>query len=162
MRTFVTAIIGAAIAITATASFAGGGCASCNGESNRAYRSYQGPACYSPPGFCMSPGCCECPPSACDNAWDGYCEEKARWQAFWTRFGTPKPSGSYCGPARSSCSTSPYCVTPNAGCATETVRPTTNPTPTPAAPGLSPQAAPAPAPPKSTDAAWKATYPWMR
>jgi len=36
----------------------------------------------------MTPGCCQCPPTACDNAWDGYCEERAKWKAFWYRVGT--------------------------------------------------------------------------
>ncbi|MGA2798916.1 MAG: hypothetical protein ABSE63_15160 [Thermoguttaceae bacterium] len=66
------------------------GCASCGGSDMGSYRSYRGSACYSPPGYCLAPGCCECPPSACDNAWDGYCEEKAKWQAFFTRVGTPR------------------------------------------------------------------------
>lgn len=34
------------------------------------------------------PGCCQCGPSACDNAWAGYCQEKAHWQNFWNRVGT--------------------------------------------------------------------------
>lgn len=38
-----------------------------------------------------SPGCCVCQPSCCDNAWAGYCQQKARWQAFWARVGTPRP-----------------------------------------------------------------------
>ncbi|MBN2579757.1 MAG: hypothetical protein JXB10_12275 [Pirellulales bacterium] len=66
------------------------GC-SCGGVSAGNYYAYCGPACYGPPGFCLVPGCCECPPTACDNAWAGYCQEKARWQAFWTRVGTPRP-----------------------------------------------------------------------
>jgi hypothetical protein len=66
------------------------GCSTCNGNDMASYRSLRGPACYSPPGYCLTPGCCECPPSACDNAWDGYCQEKARWQAFFTCVGTPK------------------------------------------------------------------------
>ena len=41
-------------------------------------------------GFHLVAGCCECAPGACDNAWDGYCEQKARWQAFWARLGTPR------------------------------------------------------------------------
>ena len=63
-----------------------GGCASCEPRSG-----YAAPACAGPIGYDLAPGCCECPPSACDNAWAGYCQEKARWQAFWTRVGAPKP-----------------------------------------------------------------------
>lgn len=47
--------------------------------------------CSAQGGFNLAPGCGLCPPCACDNAWDGYCEQKARWQAFWSRLGTPRP-----------------------------------------------------------------------
>jgi hypothetical protein len=40
------------------------------------------------PFFGWQPGCCQEPPTACDNAWAGYCCEKARWKAFWYRVGT--------------------------------------------------------------------------
>jgi hypothetical protein len=66
------------------------GCASCGGNDTGGYRSYRGPAGFSPPGYCLAPGCCECPPSACDNAWDGYCEEKAKWRAYFAQVGTPR------------------------------------------------------------------------
>ncbi len=33
-------------------------------------------------------GCCDCTPTPCDNAWAGYCQEKARRQAFWAGVGT--------------------------------------------------------------------------
>ncbi len=72
------------------AAFAYAGCPTCGGNDMASYRSYRGPACFSPPGYGLAPGCCECPPSACDNAWDGYCEEKAKWQAFFARVGTPR------------------------------------------------------------------------
>lgn len=79
-------------------SLAQAACPTCNGQDNIGYRTYCGPACFTPPGYCMAPGCCECPPSACDNAWEGYCGTKARWQAFFYRVGTPCPSryGSCC------------------------------------------------------------------
>jgi hypothetical protein len=63
----------------------------CGEVSPQSFYSYSGPACFSPPGYCLAPGCCECPPCACDNAWAGYCEQKARWQAFWTQVGMPHP-----------------------------------------------------------------------
>jgi hypothetical protein len=72
------------------------GCATCGGNDMGSYRAYRGPACFAPPGYCLAPGCCECPPSACDNAWDGYCEEKAKWQAFFARVGTPRAHGHGC------------------------------------------------------------------
>ncbi len=49
---------------------------------------YYAPGCYASPGFNLTPGCCQCQPNCCDNAWDGYCQEKARWQAFWYWVGT--------------------------------------------------------------------------
>lgn len=67
-------------------------------------QTYSAPACAAP-FYGMAPGCCKCPPSACDNAWAGYCQEKARWKAFWYRVGTggsrsrgvgPTLSGSGC------------------------------------------------------------------
>lgn len=49
---------------------------------------YCAPACGA--SFCgLVPGCCEFPPSACENAWVGYCEERAKWKAFWYRVGVP-------------------------------------------------------------------------
>jgi hypothetical protein len=69
------------ILLTVDSVFAAG-CSSCNGNDYTGYKTYRGSACYTPPGYCLAPGCCECPPSACDNAWDGYCEEKAKWQAY--------------------------------------------------------------------------------
>jgi hypothetical protein len=67
----------------------------CGGMSNRSYNSLSGPPCFSPPGCTSAQGCCECPPSACDNAWEGYCQHKAKWQAFFTKVGTPPPSYYY-------------------------------------------------------------------
>ena len=60
----------------------GGTCASC-----RPCYGYGAPACAAPY-FGWQPGCCELPPSPCDNAWAGYCQEKARCKAFWHRLGT--------------------------------------------------------------------------
>jgi len=85
------------------------GCSSCIGNDGGSYRAYRGGACFSPPGYSLAPGCCVCPPSACDNAWDGYCEEKARWQAYFTQVGTPRLH--YCGcssivPVTTSCNSS--------------------------------------------------------
>ena len=72
-------------------------------------QAYCAPACGAP-FYGMVPGCCECPPSPCDNAWAGYCEEKARWKAFWYRLGTggatcsgPLPVTGPLGPAAGSC-----------------------------------------------------------
>ena len=47
-----------------------------------------------PPGGCggmgVAPGCCECPPTCCDNVWAGYCAEKARCHAMWAWACRPK------------------------------------------------------------------------
>ncbi|MGW8256150.1 MAG: hypothetical protein ACWGMZ_01560 [Thermoguttaceae bacterium] len=66
------------------------GCINCGGNDAASYRAYSGGACFAPPGFCTAPGCCQCPPSACDNAWAGYCQHKARWQAYFYNVGVPK------------------------------------------------------------------------
>lgn len=55
------------------------------------YHTLGAPACASP-FLGWVPGCYECPPSACDNAWATYCHEKAKWKAFWSRVGT----GAFC------------------------------------------------------------------
>jgi hypothetical protein len=57
-------------------------------------------------GISLQPGCCENPPRCGDHAWDGYCEEKARWlnwarecdQRFKARFDHP-----YCKENRAAC-----------------------------------------------------------
>ena len=61
-------------------------CVGCDQRSGQTYR-YGAPACCVASGFNMKPGCCQCQPHCCDNVWDGYCQEKARWQAFWARVG---------------------------------------------------------------------------
>jgi len=45
------------------------------------------PACLGPI-FGTEPGCCEFSPTACDNAWDGFCQEKLKWKQFWHKVGT--------------------------------------------------------------------------
>ncbi len=67
----------------------GGSCASCQGYGHP----YCAGACAGP-FYGWQPGCCESPPSCCDNAWAGYCQEKARCWAFCHRLGT---GGTSCG-----------------------------------------------------------------
>ena len=86
--------VGLLLAIHAASAYAA--CPTCGGNDTASYRAYCGPAGYSPPGYCLQWGCCECPPTACDNAWDGYCQEKAKWQAFFTRVGTPRAHHNGC------------------------------------------------------------------
>jgi len=132
------------------------------------------PMCANPGGFAFVPGCCECQPSCCDNAWAGYCQQKARWQAFWARVGMPRPSHwhavSCWGPA-------PSCPGCNNALPAQSAAPTTGdepanralqplPEPPAAVPGRppdparlsSPQAAPptAPRPPQGdTSGRWR-------
>ena len=91
-----------------------GSCSNCSQN-----YTYGAPACGAPL-FGFTPGCCEFPPSLCDNIWDGYCQEKARRSAFWQRFGTGRTTS--CGPA----STSYQSITIGP-------RPSSQPTPTPVA-----------------------------
>ena len=62
----------------------------------------------------MQPGCGECQPHCCDNAWAGYCQEKARQQAFWYRVG----SGEFRWFDRVSVGREPACVTCEPTCVT--------------------------------------------
>lgn len=50
------------------------------------------PACAAP-AYGTERGCCESTPSCCDDAWAGYCQERARRLAFWDRFFAEKPHG---------------------------------------------------------------------
>jgi len=128
------------------------GCTTCNGADGASYRALRGGACFCPPGFGTQPGCCVCPPSACDNAWDGYCDHKAIWQAFFYRVGTPKAHG--CGDC---------CLTPVPApchCTTE-VPQAVEPQPAPADKPTAPTT-PAPAVPEPNKAAWKWSRPWTR
>jgi hypothetical protein len=40
------------------------------------------------PAYSLTPGCCESRRHCFDNAWDGYCQERARHDTFWCKFGT--------------------------------------------------------------------------
>ena len=40
------------------------------------------------PAYALAPGCCEPRRHCFDNAWDGYCQERARWDTFWCKLGT--------------------------------------------------------------------------
>jgi hypothetical protein len=125
----------------------------CGGMSKRSFYSLSGPPCFSPPGCGVSsPGCCECPPSACDNAWEGYCQHKAKWQAFFTKVGTPRPSYYY---GRYGCG-----GTPTPAVKDMPVDETPSPKPAPAADSVKPLPPPIPAPEKTSRA--KVLYPWMR
>ena len=74
-----------------------------------------------------SADCCECQPSPCDNAWASFCEENARWQAFWHQYGTPKPSTKRCWlprfgrPTRADCQTCTTVIQSTDGIPAETI-----------------------------------------
>jgi hypothetical protein len=82
----------------------GGTCASCE----QCY-TYGAPPCAAP-FFGWQPGCCQEPPSPCDNAWAGYCHEKARWKAFWYRVGTG--GRACCGSMPAGCQSMPVAPQP--------------------------------------------------
>jgi hypothetical protein len=69
------------------------GCTECNrGASAGAIVSADlgGEARCTRPGYSLAPGCCEQSRRCCDNAWAGYCEHRAKVEAFWARVGVPK------------------------------------------------------------------------
>ena len=103
------------------------------------------------PFYGMTPGCCQCPSSACDNAWAGYCQEKAHWKAFWYRVGTGG-TGRHRS-ARASCQTAPAwgqpVVRPLPPVPAETAEPDEAPLPP----------LPKPVPEKTT---WQWYNPWRR
>jgi len=71
----------------------GAGCG-CDGV---AFQSLSAPPCAAPAFGSMVPGCCECQPSGCDNAWAGYCQEKACKECLWHAAGTYSCFGIYGG-----------------------------------------------------------------
>lgn len=167
--TFIVSVSGVMIAFCLAVAAQAGDCG-CGGATPKNYKALCGPPCFSPPGCGsgnLKPGCCECQPTACDNAWDGYCEHKAKVQAFFTQVGTKT------GTSRSGCyyanrygyraSAPSRCET--AGECTITSQPATNSTiravePTPAPAKTQTPAPPAPVPEKTTRA--KVMYPWAR
>jgi len=95
-----------------------------------------GGACCSPSGYTLVPGCCEYYHPCCDNAWSGYCEHRAKVQAFWSRVGAPKPPCRHFSQWFDSPEMIPYSEEPMPD-----VRPTPAIPPAPAAP-VEPQVAP--------------------
>jgi hypothetical protein len=121
------------------------------------------PACAAP--FYGTPGCCECPPGPCDNAWEGYCEKKACWQAIWQNVGT----GAY---GRRCCTTRYYagpaascggCTAPSVGGPGMPTQPSPAPTAAPmlAEPPTALPPAPTPAPVAEQTSRWW-SMPWNR
>jgi len=44
--------------------------------------------CHAARAYALAPGCCEARRHCFDNAWDGYCQERARWDTWWCKVGT--------------------------------------------------------------------------
>jgi hypothetical protein len=121
---------------------AGGPCQSCNAAAKTPhYGVLCADVCCSTPAYCLVPGCCEDPKHCCDNAWAGYCDHRAKVDAFWSRVGTPR-SGGGCGKV---CSSGNTVTTYN--CSTVESTPTQ---PTPATP---------PAPPTPAENSSRKTQP---
>ncbi len=130
---------------SSTASEAGTICTDCG-----LFRGHCQSACAGP-FFGTVPGCCQCQPHCCDNAWAGYCQEKARRQAFWHRVGT---GGMSClGRASGGCEAT--CVT------SEPVRQFL---PMESAKPAEPEQAPLPPLPNPVPekTSWKWNFPWLR
>ena len=82
------AVLGLSLAWAAAPTAAGGtGCSRCGLPGGYAAPVH---AMTAAPG--MTQACCDSTCHPCDNAWAGYCEQKARKQAFYARVGAPKPS----------------------------------------------------------------------
>ena len=70
----------------------------CGAGCGTVHRAYGAGACAAP-AYGWEQGCCEHPPSCCDNAWAGYCEEKARWEAYWRQVCSRHTAACYPRPA---------------------------------------------------------------
>ena len=78
-----------AVSIAATVVVMGGlmGVADCVTCDRGPAAGFGAPACRGPI-FGTEPGCCEHPPTPCDNAWAGFCQEKLKWKQFWYKVGS--------------------------------------------------------------------------
>jgi len=59
------------------------------------WSAYCAPACAAP-AYGTEQGCCETTPSCCDDAWAGYCQERAQRQEFWDRVFSEKSHSRRC------------------------------------------------------------------
>ena len=83
----------ALLSVYALASPAAGFAPGCGGV----HPAYGAGACAAPD-YGWTQGCDEHPPSCCDNAWAGYCQEKARWEAHWRQAFSGHATASYARP----------------------------------------------------------------
>ena len=123
-----------------------------DGVGNGQYEALCAPACASSPGYNLTPGCCQCQPHCCDNAWEGYCQNKARWQSFWQLVGTGAFKCRRCAPAA-------FSTACPAGCSRQQVEPMPQFQPGAAVPGRPPPPA-APTPPIHEPTTQKTTWRW--
>jgi hypothetical protein len=83
-------VLMALVGLAASAAEGQAGCTNCKGKLPPGL---DAEACAAPGGFCLEPGCCEESRRCCDNAWAGYCDHRARVDAFWSRVGVPGSHG---------------------------------------------------------------------
>jgi hypothetical protein len=141
MRLMAFALAAAMVAGSWAAAVGYAGCQGC-GKSVVGGGAFCGPACSSPNGYTLSPGCCENTQPCCNNAWEGYCEHRAKVQAFWANVGTPRPCTGIFSPIMPSVAMKVVKVVQ--------IPPCEQPTPAAAATGSSTSApTPAPVPPKA-------------
>ena len=95
------------------------------------------PACAGPGYGMLTPGCCQCQPNCCTNAWDGYCQEQARRRCYRRLFATS--------PSRPGYATASDCGPNGVGVSGEQVM--LEPTPAATAPKTPPKAPKTPMPP---------------
>ena len=80
------------------------------------YAGYAASACAAP-GYGMVPGCCELPPSCCDNVWDGYCQERGQRACGFRRASRCHPARYHFPHAMGACCGGPACECLDPGCA---------------------------------------------
>lgn len=151
-------------------SFGGEPCVGCGGGGGQGFgqpgiAALSGDACFSPNGFAgYAPICAEgCPDRpCCQNAWDGYCERKARIKAWGPQNGVGLPR-VWCGPfiRRVECAPGSSCAAPS--CSTPSApkrEPTSSAGPVRRVPAVSPTGAAesAPMPPSTPPVPNEAEY----
>jgi len=136
-----------------------GTCGSCAGGASCEGVGFAAPPCAAPC-YGGTPGCCRCAPSPCDNAWDGYCEERAFWRAIWHAAGTRR-SGVGCW-SRCQEVAGPYCPPPGSaqpGAGMPPSAPSQIEPPVEPVPGAPTPPVPEPA---ATKTSWRWSLPWAR
>ncbi|MEN6458873.1 MAG: hypothetical protein ABFC63_08075 [Thermoguttaceae bacterium] len=151
------------VGLAATAAQGQPDCVGCNGRTAGGLHGQWAlgcEACCAPPGYFLAPGCCEPYRRCCDNSWAGYCEHRARVEAFWARAGVP---GRRCA-SRGCIGSQPSDCADN-GVTRSVPRPVTAPKPRPALrsepqPAIRPlpPVEPAPPAPEAPSAPGKTTY----